>query len=172
MTETVLQNGKRTIPEMSANTRLLIALGSKADIGTVLSHAEISDAIGAKQEDRTTWFGAWQSAQRALLRDEGMRFSAVRGVGYKRLNDEETVHEASAIYGAIRRKANRQKKRLLAVDYTKLSENGKNLFNRDMTCLTTFDVVTRQKNLEKILTQVKDLNTELAFPTAMKALEG
>lgn len=102
---------KKTLFEMSIDTRMLYDRLKKAVIGEVISFTQMGEILGR------TVAGDCGNVQSALhrLEGEGIAFANVRGEGYQRMNDIEVVNSAEHAREGIRRKAKRAVKRLTCV---------------------------------------------------------
>lgn len=96
----------------SVQTTTLIELLRAAPIGTVVSYAQLSEAIG---EDITAARHYLYSAIKAVG-DEGIPFGTVRGEGVKRLVSEEIPAIGESAIQHIRRTSRRARKRMGVVN--------------------------------------------------------
>jgi len=98
--------------QKSAQTLALIERLREAPIGSVVTYAALSEAIG---EDITETRGHLYSAIKALGSD-GIAFGTVRGQGVKRLTADEipAIGEAAILH--IRRASRRARKRMAVVN--------------------------------------------------------
>ncbi|TGU44645.1 hypothetical protein EN788_22275 [Mesorhizobium sp. M2D.F.Ca.ET.145.01.1.1] len=102
---------KKTLFEMSIDTRMLYDRLKKAVTGEVISFTQMSEELGRPIA------GDCSNLQSALhrLEGEGIAFANVRGSGYQRMNDIEVVNSAETAREGIRKKARRAIKRLTCV---------------------------------------------------------
>ena len=75
---------KPSIPEMSEATRAIISAMRDVPVGDTITYRQIEAIIRDDPQQRR---GIIQSARRVLLRDDGIAFGAVVGIGYRRLDD-------------------------------------------------------------------------------------
>lgn len=94
----------KSIPEMSLDTRTLVAMLRAVPVGDVLTYAAMSEATGRDIANRHRYL--LQSAINVCLR-AGAVFAAVSGVGMKRLKDEDIVSVGVATITHVRRAAKR-----------------------------------------------------------------
>ena len=80
---------KKSIPEISANSRLLYARISKANKGEIITYVELSNIIGIDVQKNGRGF--LYTAINMALRENGLVFEAVHNIGMKCLTDEETA---------------------------------------------------------------------------------
>lgn len=94
----------KTIAEQAIDTRLLVSLLSKAEIGQLVTYAEMGAQLSREIEGADSYL---QSALKIVQRDYDIVFSVVRGEGYKRLSDSEIVALGGQLPTKIRRIARR-----------------------------------------------------------------
>lgn len=99
----------QTIAEQAVDTRLLIGLLSKAEVGQVFSYQELGKHLGRRVEGST---GNLISARRALERDYQIVFGTIWGQGIKRLSDAEIIALGDKLPGRVRRLARRTIKKI------------------------------------------------------------
>jgi hypothetical protein len=104
--------------EISEDARLLSQCLLKTGEGELLQYASLSKAIG---KPVISVRGALQTARRHALREEGFVFGVVRGIGLKRLTDEEKVAATAAHRKYLRNKAGRAAKDLNTINHALLS---------------------------------------------------
>jgi hypothetical protein len=104
--------------EMSEDARLLSQSLLKAEQGSLLKYEQLSEIIG---KPITSARAALQTARRYALREEGIVFGVERGIGIRRLNDDEIVAASVAQRKFLRNKARRAAKELSAADYRMLT---------------------------------------------------
>lgn len=102
---------KKTLFEMSIDTRMLYDRLKKAEIGEAVTFKQMGEILGRSVD------GSCSNLQSALhrLEGEGVAFANVRGEGYQRMNDIEVVNSAEHSREGIRKKAKRAIKRLTCV---------------------------------------------------------
>lgn len=103
---------KKTIFEMSIDTRTVYDRLKTAEIDEMVSFKALSELLGRKVA------GDCSNLQSALhrLEGEGVAFANVRGVGYQRMNDISVVNTAETSREGLRKKAKRAIKRLTCVN--------------------------------------------------------
>lgn len=94
----------QTIAEMAIDTRLLVGLLSKADMGQQFSYEMLSQQLGRPIKGSCPNL---MSARRIVQRDFDMVFDTIHNQGIKRLNDAEIVALGDRLPGRIRRMARR-----------------------------------------------------------------
>lgn len=105
--------------ELSADSRFLLQELRKVQVGETIGYDTLSTAIGRLVGGD---FSSLQTAVRRLLRDDGIVFANVRGVGFKRLDDADIVRLGESETDATRRRARRTVRKLTAVrDYASLT---------------------------------------------------
>lgn len=107
----------------SLETQELIERLSKLEPGALVSYADLSEVAG---ETITGGTPALQSAKRAVEKERGVALSVERGVGVRRLTDDEIVDDTHGARSRIRRQSKRALSRLSAViDFASLSDEKK-----------------------------------------------
>jgi hypothetical protein len=105
--------------ELSADSRFLLQELRKVSVGETIVYDALSAAIGRPVKGN---FSSLQTAVRRLLRDDGIVFANVRGVGFKRLDDASIVRLGESETDATRRRARRTVRKLTSVrDYASLT---------------------------------------------------
>ena len=104
--------------EMSEDARLLSQFLLKAREGELLTYKSMSNIIG---KPIASVRGALQTSRRHALREEGFVFGVERGVGIKRLTDDEKVAATAMHRKYIGNKAKRAAMELNTVDRQALS---------------------------------------------------
>jgi len=140
-------NPQRSIPERSVETQIIVDLIAGMEVGHTISYEELAKAINEKEVKA----GTLHSARNIAERDNKAFTACVRGVGIKRINDEQVVeHEHTDRRRRISRQARVSAKRIGRVDYDALTDHGK---VKHQTAATTAAMVTmtlRPKQQEKI----------------------
>lgn len=97
--------------EPSEHTLALVARLKVSPVGAIVTYDELSAAIGSdvRQPKGRGWL---YGARTVLLRDDGIVFSPVRGVGLQRLTDHEKVASGQDALRRIRRTARRGDRRV------------------------------------------------------------
>lgn len=131
--QTIKQDGKRTIGEASLEAQLLHERLSKADFGEEITYAELSEVAGRNVQ--TTAFAALQTARRRCENQNQIVFGVIRGIGLRRLLNEEIPQSAQNNIDHIRRTAKRTARRLACVDYNALPRQLQNEHNTKLSIL-------------------------------------
>jgi len=97
--------------ELSAETLAVLNRLKEAPIGETVTYDDLSAAIG---RDIRRHRHVLYSALRVALRDDGLLFGTVRGVGYQRVPAEDAHHVGVDARKGIRRRARRSSKRIAA----------------------------------------------------------
>lgn len=132
---------------LSADTRLLIAVLAKAEVGDLIPYEQLSSAIG---KTVTGAFPALQTVKRRMLRDHDMVFGVVWGKGLKRLSNSEIVSSGSADVEYIRRRANRSVERQMKADFDTLTAPEKTQFTAQVSVMASIAMMSKPKSLERI----------------------
>ncbi len=131
------------------------------------TYAEASEITGSEVVGGTS---TMQSALHRALKNHGLVFANIRGVGYRLLNDEEIVKSSFHDARAIGRKARRSGERLTKVrDYNSLGAQEKLEHNARLSVFSAMATMTKTKTLEKIELAVGVVNRELPFAETLAA---
>jgi hypothetical protein len=153
--------------QMSADARLIYQRFTKVGIGETIPYtdleAEVSRPLAAIR-------GALTTALRRALRDDGMVFANVRGVGYLRCRDVDIVDRASADTAHIRRSAKRAAERLTKVrDYAALDPAKQLEHTTRLSILSAVATATRETSVNKVRDAAKGRTQELPLAETMRA---
>ena len=144
---------KELMFQLSSDTRLLYQYLSKAKIGDIFSYEAMGKTIGREISGA---FPALYSARRKLQQDNNFIFGAIRGVGYKRLSDDEVVDSASSDRKRLSNGSKRAVKKLMRVqDYDGLSPKKKAEHAAAMSVFTAVAAMTNEKAIKRIEGVVK-----------------
>jgi hypothetical protein len=133
--------------EMSEDSRLLIARLEKALIGDTITLAELSTVIGKDIKENR---GALYSARRIVLAERGIVFGSERGVGIKRLSDDEILASTASDRKAIRGKATRSMHKLNSIDYMALPKVKQIAVTAIMAVFNAARVLTTERSVRQI----------------------
>lgn len=156
--------------EMSIDTRLVYEALKKAAIGEVVSLSAISQELGRKVggEDSSI-----QSAIRRLLKTDGIVFENVRGVGYKRLRDEEIVNSSERDREGLRRKARKIVKKLTCVqDFDALPNELKVKHNAAVSGFGAIAAILTPGSMKKLEAHVERASQQLPLAKTLEAFRG
>jgi len=159
---------KKTLFEMSIDTRMLYDRLKKAAVGEVVSFAQMTDTLGRQVE------GANSNLQSALrrLEGEGIAFANVRGVGYQRMNDVEVVNTAEHAREGIRRKAKRAVKRLTCVqEFDKLPNELKVKHNAALSGFGAIASIMSPGRVKALEEQVMKAGAQLPLAKTLEAFK-
>lgn len=143
---------KSPIFEMSADARILSQELAKLRPGETITYRTLGHAIGRKVVGSTT---SLQTARRALLRNEQILFSPIRGEGLYRMRDEEIVANADRDINHIRMSGRRGVQRLAAVqNYAEMPRAKQLSHAAKMSVLTAVTSLTTERSLKNIEEEV------------------
>ena len=111
------------IHEKSADTKVIESVLAEAKVGDMITYEQLSKAIG--RDVRQFAKSSLDSARRSLLNAKNYVFSVEKGVGLKRLNDNEIVDASEDDRKKLRRAARRSLKKLSVVDFDNLTPDKK-----------------------------------------------
>lgn len=156
--------------QMSADARLIYQRMKLASFGETIPYAQIEAQVS---RPITAIRGAIQTARRRLLRDDGMVFANVRGVGLMRCSDAAIVDGATADTVAIRRRASRAVEKLTKVaDFSALPPARQLEHTTRMSVLGAIATMTRESSLQKVRTAAQGRSRELPMAETIRAFIG
>jgi hypothetical protein len=142
---------KKSIAEISIDTRLLYNRISSAKPGEIITYAELSEIIGKRVQAPGAGYGYLRTAIKRALSNDGLVFSAVRNEGIKRLTDEENAQSTgSQAINKIRRLSGVAIKKVTSVDFAGLSNDAKTKHNMSLSVLGLFNAFSKPRKVKKI----------------------
>lgn len=158
---------KRSIFEMSADTRLLRQALAAVPAGGSIGYQDLSAAISKPVGGGTA---SLQSARNSLLRDEGIVFSPVRGVGLCRLTDAQIVAASAQDLGGLRRKAKKAARKITSVsDYSTLPAADQLRHTAALSVFTAVAGLTSESGVKRVEAAANGRSGELPIAETMKA---
>ncbi len=145
----------KTIQQVATETRILENLLREVEEGDVLTYEDMSAAIGKDILGNRTYM---YTALRHLV-DEGVFFGTVRGVGLVRQNAEESLSHGDAAIKLIRGASRRGARKMENVEYDKLSHEGQEKRNVNLTLLRMNKALLRPKNVRILEGKISDVPT-------------
>jgi len=140
------KNG-RSIPEASIDTMLIYNILKDVVPGGIVSKDDIVAKLGRPYEAIRPNV---DSARRIAQRDNQMVFGPVRGVGLKRLSDQEISEEGCSLAEKTRRAARRSKKKLQCVNVEQLDRTEVNRLYVSMSMVSFLGNMTAKKRLTQV----------------------
>ncbi|SCM71564.1 hypothetical protein KL86PLE_100265 [uncultured Pleomorphomonas sp.] len=148
----------RPIFQSSAETRLITQELAKCAKGEIIPYERICEVVSRPLDDIR---GNIATAMRRVLRDKDFVFSAVRGVGLKRLTDAEIVADGSARTTALHKSAARAVERQSKADFDSLTNEQKIRFSAEMSVNSAIAMMTRESSIKKVEAKVPPAAREL-----------
>lgn len=111
------------------------------------------------------------SARHRALNQHNIVFMAVKGVGYKRLENDDIPNFAMRRVRRARTEAKRGVKELASVDYGALAPEKKIEHNLQMSLLGTISYSTQSSQIKKLRGAVQSSGLCLPIPNAMDAMK-
>jgi hypothetical protein len=154
--------------ELSADSRFLLQELRKIRVGETVVYDALSTAIGRPVRGN---FSSLQTAVRRLLRDDGIVFANVRGVGFKRLDDASIVRLGESETDATRRRARRTVRKLTSIrDYAALTPAMQLRHTALVSVNAMVADVTRDQSVKKVEHASGGRSGELPIAQTIKAL--
>lgn len=153
--------------EIAVDTRLLHQTLSKAKPGDEISYAKLSEAVGYPVAGDNAHL---QSAIRRCFSNDEMVFDNIRGVGYRRLTDEEIVSAATRDTDALRRRSRKAAKRLASVTTVDSMAPEKRVeHNARLSLFAAITAMTKPKAIDQLKANVSAFGNELPFAKTLEA---
>lgn len=167
---TIKQDGSRTIGEASLEAQLLYDRLSKAHPGEEITYHELSEI--AARNVQTIASSALQTARKRCENLDHIVFSVIRGVGLRRLLNEEIPQTAQSKIDHIRRTAKRAAKRLACVDYGQLSRQSQITHNINLSLLGVLSEVSKPNSGKLLESHIKTGQTALPIGKTLELFKG
>lgn len=167
---TYKQDGSRTIAETSPEALLLYERLKQAQPGDEITYFELSKII-----DRNVQTIANKGLYTARKRCENIDhivFSVIRGVGLRRMFNDEIPRSTQCNIDHIRRTARRAAKRLACVSYEELSRTAQLTHNTNMSLLGVLSEVSKPGGGKLLEQQITISNKVLPIGRTMELFKG
>lgn len=148
--ETIKQDGKPTICEVSIEATLLYKRLSKLAEGEEIGYAELSAIAGRNVQ--TVAYGALKTAREMCRRENRIVIGVIRGGGLKRLSNEEIPDSAKTHISRISKQAKMGFAKLACTDLSKLTESKKLAYysaESNLGALALFSKPSAAKRIEE-----------------------
>lgn len=124
----------------------------KLEVGTTFSHKDIEEAAGVRYG--TFRYRTVTNRWRTSIEREttGLTLGAVKGVGFKVLEDDEKVDHSSAKLRSSRKCVLRSMKYLSRTDVRKLSDNNKKVYEHNLHISAAILLTSKTKSTAKLPT--------------------
>lgn len=133
--------------EMSVDARLLLQELVKASIGHIFTYEDLSKIVS---RDVTSSSTCLRRAILRAMRDNGIVFGTVNGVGIKRLSDPEIVDQGADVADRVRRMARRSVERLTKVEFDKLPREKQAEHSARVSIMATLAHMTGANQFERL----------------------
>jgi hypothetical protein len=160
--------GKKSIPELSVDARILYDRLRKATTGEVIEYSELSALIG--RDVRAVRY-LLATAIKMAEREDAITFGAVHGIGIKRLDNAGILAVSESNIEAIGRKARRTDRKLGNCDYDSLAEVDKVRHNVMRAVVNAAAVAVSKKSQKKIMGVVEQTKQCLALNPTLEAMK-
>jgi hypothetical protein len=169
-----MANTKRSIPEASAATLLLVQRLSEATPGQTITYAELSNIAGGDVRKDNRASKRLHSARKITLREHKRLFGAIPNEGLKCLDDSGKLGAARADVSGIARKAKRAEKKLMSVDnYGALSAEERRRYNATLAQVNLAQMVATENAGKKLVAAESGETQKLTDPRdVLKTLMG
>jgi hypothetical protein len=138
---------KRTIGEMSYDTRIIVEMLSKVETSAIVTYDEMTEIIDKNIHEA----GVLYSAIRIIRRDYGIVFETVRKVGFKRMSDIGILNSSISILPQrMRSLAKRESKKLACVKNDNITDEMRIKRDMSLSLIGALDVFSQTKNLKRL----------------------
>lgn len=161
---------KKTIPEISIDSKLLYDRLKTLEPETFVSYEELSAVIG--RDVQQSAYGNLTTAVKKALTEDHIVLAPVRGKGIKRLTDCEIVSTSDRHFEHVRRTSRKQVRKLGAVDYEQLSKEDKIKHNTNIAIIGLFNHVTSSPAIRKLEESVEKAQAPLAIGKTLEVFRG
>lgn len=134
--------------KLSVDTQTIIKIIQDASVGDLIPYHTLSEAIN--KDVTKDGYGAMKSARDKVLKEKSIVFGTVKGVGIKRLNDDEIVETSDSFIKQSRRKARKGLKTISCSNYEELDADSRNKHNMNASLLGFISKVTDVNSRNKI----------------------
>jgi hypothetical protein len=159
------ENHVDSIPEISAEAKLLAVAFSKMLVGEIITYETMMEITGRSREKIRT---AIQTARRVVLRENQIVLLTVLSVGLKRASDAEVVRASESFTPAVVRRANREAKKLSTVIINNLDEHSVSSLRKGMMTVEMFRLFGGSKAQSKLDAAAKAANSVLPNKNILK----
>ena len=155
-------------PSLSVDTKILTDRLAQCSIGDIVAYEELTKLIG--RDVCTIARSNLTQAVRRMLRD-GIVFGTIRGVGIKRLTDEEIVGVGPQTISKFRRASRRASAKLANVqDFNGLPQAVKTTHHMSLSVLGVLTYLTKPSNVRKLETRIETAQQALPLQRTLEAM--
>jgi len=159
---------KKTIAELSIDTKTLYDRLVGADVGENISYKDLSSLIMRDVQSEAR--GNLNSARRMAMRDNQIVFGVIIGKGLKRLSDAETAKTGNVSLSKIRRETRRGIKRVTAIsDFDSLPNDSKIAHHTSLSVLGVLGECTKASRVKRIETKIEQTGNSLPVRKTLEA---
>lgn len=164
------ENGKskRTIPEISVETRLIFQRLSKAAIGEIITYKELSEII---HTDILACRYKLASAIRKVQNELQFVFAPVAGVGVKRLAEGEKIEVVEDGRDRLHRATRRVLRKAACVAVGELSKEDKTRFNVVVSQMAMLEHASKTSTTKKLTATVQEKDEQLPVGRVLELLK-
>lgn len=147
---------------LSSDSRLLAQRLRDLKVGEQITYAELGAVISSPVHGGTP---ALRTALRMLLRDDDRVFGVMRGIGLRRLNDQEIIAAADTDVVSIRHKARRAARKITAIaDYDALSPKDQLAHTLKLSMFAAIGEMATERGMKKLASHATVKGTAKELP--------
>ena len=161
---------KRSIPELSIDSRLLYERLKAAKVGETVTYEDLTGIIGRDVQKEA--YGNLTTALKLVQREDGLVFGTVIGVGRKRLNDEEIVGTAGDTIARVKSISKKGIRKITSVkNFDALPNDAKIQHNAALSILGVFQEISKPSKVRAVENKVKQSQNKLSLATTLDAFK-
>lgn len=163
-------NPKKPIFAASADAKTIAHVLRTIEVGGIISYEDLSRAIA--RNVCLTGRPAMDTARGIVQREDRMIFDAIRGVGLKRLADNEIIDLGDKARDHVRRASRKVVKKLVCVDYDQLTNEKQTKHNTALSMFGVLCELATEKSTKRLTSSVENAKAELPIAKASIAALG
>ena len=156
--------------QASGDAKILVHVLREVEVGDVVSYSKLTAAIARDVQNDAR--SVLETARQIVQREDKMIFDAVRGIGLKRLTDDEIVGLSDRTREHVRRSARRVVKKMVCVDYVNLTPEKQVQHNTALSMFGLFAEIATDKSTLRLNEAVKEARSDLPIIKASMAALG
>jgi len=159
------------IEELSIDSRTLYEKLIEVPEGETITYPDLSQTIN--RDVQSVAYGNLHTARRMAQKDNQITFGTVRGVGLKRLSQEETVSTSEHFIKRIRRTARNGIRQVSSIsDFDAMPNEARVKHNTAMSVLGAMYAFTKPGSIKRIENRVQQVQKELPIGKTLEAFSG
>lgn len=142
------------IGETSQETEAVCDVLSGMEVGALVPYAKLTEVAGGDVTGESRHI--MDSARRICIREHGIVFEAVRGIGLRRMEDSQLAHLGAPMRMRVRRLARRTVSKVRCAKYDRLGNDDKTAHNTALSVAGLLVLAASDRARKKIEARVTD----------------